>query len=428
MTQQQFSMKLDFEDNTTINIGLTDSVLKSSLIGAYKHLQYITIPFKTQDWTKSDRDNTINFLVDKLAREADKLQIPIDVDKCLLGDQLYFNQLHSIYEKNYDGNSEWLEFHELIHSCESNLSSTKIQNIIRIDYRETAGLLQRKISRDWLTESVTAVRAGQVYCTWMELGKTPYQYWKTGEPNDIDRINELAKPWINFRPALYIALEDTDFFDKNIIKLDRFTSWWSEYRDKWCQHWNLTQWSVEEMFSVIPVGNVDNLDLLIDAVQRKVSPKSIRLNDQDNESLKVDLVIDAVWKSHPPGIKIKIDNTQIEKEIDLVHGVNHVSFDVELDHQSHHLTIERYGATSLDPTQLVIIQKLSIDDIDCNNLILTNSWFTPIYPEPWATEQKNQGQSLLDTIPFETVMGYNGTWRLDFECPIYPYLLKANSS
>lgn len=423
-------MKLYFDNDTTVDINLFDSVLKSSLIQSYKHLQHVELSFKEHDWKSFTCNNTIDFLVNRLVSYADKLSISVDRHRCMSNDQIYFNYLHQIFEKNYNGNSKWLDFHELIHCCECYFflnakESFKIKNLIKADYREKAGLLVKNFNQDWLQEAVTAVSAGQVFCQWSELGKVPYHYWLDQEPNNINRINELAKPWINLRPTLHIALEDMDFVVTT--KLDQFNKWWKLYEKDWCQHWNLDQWSTKEMFSVIVVGNVTDLDKLISVGHSRLPLRFIKLDDHsDTESLKFDLVITANWQSHPPSIRIKIDNTTVEKNIDLVQGINCISIDVNLSYKSHQLIIDRRGATVMDQSQTITIEKLSIDNIDCSHLILTNSWFEPIYPEPWATEQRNQENQLLDKVPFETVLGHDGIWRLDFECPVYPCLLDAN--
>jgi hypothetical protein len=421
-------MKLYFKDGTTIDITLSDSVLKPLLIRVYSHLQYISPPVKEQDWINFSSDYTIDFLANKLVSYASKLGIPVDRQRCISNDQLYFNYLHQIYEKNYNGHASWEDYHELIHSCENYfllLDIRNIRNTFKIDYIDAAGLLETKFNQDWLQESVTNVRAGQVYCKMAELGKTPYTYWSNGEPNDIDRINELAKPWCILRSSFHVALEDFDYLAS--VNQDQFNKWWKLYEKDWCHHWNLKQWSIKEMFSVIPVGKVNNLDELISVRRRRVSFQSVEIDKQKNtESLKFNVVIRSTWTTHPPSIEIKIDDVTIEKNIDLVQGINHISFDVDLFHKSHQLIINRHGATSLDRSQMITIEKLSIDNIDCDRLILTNSWFEPTYPEPWATEQRNQGNQLLDKIPFETVLGHNGTWKFDFACPVYPLLLNAN--
>lgn len=425
-------MKLHFNDATTIDIDLFDSVLKSFLTQSYKHLQNVELCFKEQDWSNFASSNTVDFLVNRLVSYADELSISVDRLRCMTNDQLYFNHLHQIFEKNYNGNPKWLDFHESIHYCERYFLSTaenlvNTDNSFKIDYRERAGLLVRDFNQDWLQDAVTTVGAGQVFCRWNEIGKIPYHYWRDGEPDDIDRIKTLAKPWCILYPTLHIALSDIDFFDKT--KLGEFDKWWNLYEKDWCQHWNVDQWSSREMFSVITVGKVTDLDKLISVAHRKVPLRSVRLENHNNtESLKFDLVITSTWQSHPPSIEIKIDHSVVKKNIDLVQGTNHISIEVDLSLGPHQLIIDRQGATVMDQSQTVTIEKLFIDNIDCSNLILSNSWFEPTYPEPWATEQKNQGNHLLNKVPFETVLGHNGTWRLDFACPIYPCLLDANSN
>ena len=42
----------------------------------------------------------------------------------------------------------------------------------------------------------------------LEYGKTPYTYWRDDEPNDINRLIELAKPMIRLNFKISIALAD----------------------------------------------------------------------------------------------------------------------------------------------------------------------------------------------------------------------------
>jgi len=419
-------MKIFFNDGTSINIVFNESILKNYVKDCFKHLQHIDIPFRERDHGGFLEKTNILSQVDYLIECGNKLSVEVDKQKCLSSDQSYRNFLHSIYEKNYDGNPIWLDFHETIHLLED-LDCQKECPSFKIDYRETAGLLETKFQSGYRSEFVTKVKAGEVYVKWAELSKKPWAYWLDQEPDDIERICELCKPWIHLRPQLTISLKDQDFIQQELGKknLDEFLSWWEPYEKTWCNHWNLDKWTWQDMFSVIPVGHVENIDTLISADKNGALVESIKLNDAPyhKESLHFQLEIKTTWTTHAPSLEIYIDNQSI-KIPHLQRGINKIEFNIELQFGQHTLKIKRDGATVDDNSQLAEIQSISIDQIKCDQLILHNSEFRPIYPEPWATEQKKQNIDLMEKIPYETVLGHNGEWTMTFSSPFYPHVSK----
>ena len=73
--------------------------------------------------------------------------------------------------------------------------------------------------------------------------------------------------------------------------------------------------------------------------------------------------------------------------------------------------------------QLLHIKNIEIDEIDIGALVYEGV-YTPIYPEPWATQQKEAGNELTETLKNITRMGHNGTWSLRFSSPFYMWLLE----
>lgn len=413
-------MVIEFQNDRLVEIELLDSPIKDILIEIYRHLQHVKIPFKLWDYPITD-DYDKQSLVDVLSEHAARLGIVVDRERLITGDQSYYNILHQIYETKNDGKTAWLNYHESLHLCEGGL----VFSFVRIDFRDLAGPLERSFDRRWLSQAVTQIRAGDVFCSWAELGKLPYTYWTDGEPDDIVRLCELAKPWLTLCPHLVVALRDQDLTEN--INVTDFNHWWQSYQAKWCSHFGLTDWRWQEMFSVIPVGRIKDLDQFISNVNNKIIPSYVRLqfDRQQQELLPIEIVIDAQWQSHEPMIDIWLDAAKISVP-PLIKGKNKFHFLVELDQGTHYVTIERNGATYLDPRQTVEIDYLSIGGIDCHQLILTKSYFQPRYPEPWATEQKLNGNQLEQIVPYETVLGHNGTWKLQFESPFYPFFLDTN--
>ena len=73
--------------------------------------------------------------------------------------------------------------------------------------------------------------------------------------------------------------------------------------------------------------------------------------------------------------------------------------------------------------QLLNIKSIEIDNIDIGALVYEGV-YTPEYPEPWATQQRQQGMELPETFKNTTQMGHNGTWTFKFTSPFYMWLLE----
>lgn len=252
-------MHIKFENNVAIDLALNDHPINSVLSNIYKHLQNVELSYKAWDNPYYLNNVAQDQLVEILVEHGKRVGVSVQADKCLQNDQQYFNQLHFVFEKNYDGNPAWLDYHEHIHLCED-FSKQKLRlKKLTIDYREKAGLLEKPMNKNWYSTD-TQVKQGDVFLTWTELGKSPYEYWKNKEPDQIERLCELAKPWLILRPRLYVAMESKDLLENK--QMEEFESWWKNFEDIWCQHWNLSSWKIQNMYSVIKIGTVVDPQLL----------------------------------------------------------------------------------------------------------------------------------------------------------------------
>jgi len=73
--------------------------------------------------------------------------------------------------------------------------------------------------------------------------------------------------------------------------------------------------------------------------------------------------------------------------------------------------------------QLLHIKGIEIDEIDIGALVYEGV-YTPDYPEPWATQQREAGTELPESFKNVTSMGHDGTWRFKFTSPFYMWLLE----
>jgi hypothetical protein len=266
-------MQIVFSNGKTVDLILNQTPMADVYQNIYKHLGNAPIPFRDWDNPFYFSNMTHQELVEKLILYASKVHVPIDRECCLTQDQNYLNDMHKIYEKNYNGDPSWLDFHEHIHLCETKHVQTL--KILRIDYREKSGMLEKPFDYKWLKNATTKIKAGDVFVNWAELGKTPYSYWKNNEPNDTIRMRELIKPWIKLRPNIMVALEDIDTL-KN-VEVEKFESWWAQHSQPLCQYWNIPAWSTTDIFSATVFGQVPNFETITTQLKNNHKPVKVLL-------------------------------------------------------------------------------------------------------------------------------------------------------
>jgi len=269
-------MKLIFSNNTQVDLCIKDNDLGQLYNKIYKNLRHATLRFREWDNPYYLDHITYEQLINNLEFYGHKVDVIIDRLRVQAREQLYFNQIHKIYELNYNGRLEWLDFHEHIHLCENKNDHKPRPKILDIDYREKAGMLEQPFDLNWLTESTTLIQAGDVFVTWAELGKTPYFYWRDNEPTDLERLCRLAKPWLKLRPKIKVALEDFDNLKNK--ELEQFNQWWTTYEADWCHHWNLKSWTVKDMFSSAVIGHVTDPGAVKLLLQNNVHPTGVSMS------------------------------------------------------------------------------------------------------------------------------------------------------
>lgn len=264
-------MQILFENGVQVQIQLTNSPAQDTILNIYKHLQHVPVTFRPWDSSLYRETHTFDEILEKLIEYGSQVGVTIELNNLK---QSYWNHLHQLYEENYDGRPEWLAFHEHIHLCEGYYIHQP-HNTLAIDYREKSGLLERSFDRAWMTSATTKLKAGDVYLRWAELGKTPYDYYQDNEPETIDRLCNLAKPWLILKPRLMITLVDTDRMSN--IDIDGFNKWWPTYEKEWCQYYNIPNWSVEEQHSVVVIGNIHPVDTVVNLLKTQIYPVKVQL-------------------------------------------------------------------------------------------------------------------------------------------------------
>ena len=154
------------------------------------------------------------------------------------------------------------------------------------------------------------------------------------------------------------------------------------------------------------------------------------------EKLKFKLELYATMWDKPPHAEILInDKSYFKDDITATEDKPQV---IEFEHEceegvDHELIIKRSGKVNnqtvvndkgdLLKDQLLNIKSIEIDEIDIGALVYEGI-YTPEYPEPWATQQREAGTELKESFKNVTQIGHNGTWRFKFSSPFYMWLLE----
>jgi hypothetical protein len=112
------------------------------------------------------------------------------------------------------------------------------------------------------------------------------------------------------------------------------------------------------------------------------------------------------------------------KIIEFTHELEHdktYSLDIERSNKNHRQTVLKDGKIIKD--QVLHIKSLEIDEIDVGTLVYEGV-YKPQYPEPWASQQREAGNDLPESLKSVTAMGHNGTWSFEFTSPFYMWLLE----
>jgi hypothetical protein len=151
----------------------------------------------------------------------------------------------------------------------------------------------------------------------------------------------------------------------------------------------------------------------------------------NSEHIKFEITVTPVFWDKPPGMSVIIDG--IEKYNSLITEKTVVEFShVLLFDSPHMLEIRRYGKDDSQTKQLddgswkdqvLELTQVKIDGVDIRNLIWAHSWNEPEYPEPWASNQREQGNELEERVYGETVFGHNGNWKFEFNSPFYKHIM-----
>jgi hypothetical protein len=255
-------LKIKWSDNTTVDLELADNPVAEFYYSCIRRLQHLDLFFGPREnpYHPLITDNTQAQQL--LKTQLSELDVAVDTNR--LQDQLYLNYLHDIFfqqcntqDRNYY--TKWTYAHDTIHLLEIQNNHRNSSSVILFNYRNDAGLLYTKFDRSYLQYATQSVDPGTCFLVEQELGKNPLTYYQDREPNDIDFMCKISKPWVNLIPTLNIAVES---ITHKPIPED-FVQWFALYKDQWCQHWGITDWQPSEIYAKIPIGRILNFEELL---------------------------------------------------------------------------------------------------------------------------------------------------------------------
>ena len=120
-----------------------------------------------------------------------------------------------------------------------------------------------------------------------------------------------------------------------------------------------------------------------------------------------------------PWVKVSVNG--ITKTQKLTEVANFVFEFIASDNAS--LIVEHYNKDAADADTAVEIVSVSFFGIQDPKFAWAGI-YTPVYPEPWASEQLTPPPS---TITPQTYLGWNGTWKLDFSVPVFTWIHRVQN-
>ena len=139
--------------------------------------------------------------------------------------------------------------------------------------------------------------------------------------------------------------------------------------------------------------------------------------------VKLSISLRPIWHADPPRICIGIDNDL--SEIVLTESTT-INFEFTAVKECQ-LIVELLNKTDADciPDQ-DLDKAVVIESVDFFGIADPRfAWagvYEPVYPEPWAQEQQDQGVVLTQQLCPHTYLSWNGKWTLTFSVPVFTWI------
>lgn len=137
---------------------------------------------------------------------------------------------------------------------------------------------------------------------------------------------------------------------------------------------------------------------------------------------RIELEIEPVWSDDPPEISVHLDRWHWKG---LLNEKQIFCHQFDSSQSRHKISVEFSNKKDTDTRdgldKAVIIKSLKFNDISSDRFVWQGKYY-PRYPEPWASQQKQDGRELAEFLPAHTYLGWNGIWILEFDVPIFTWI------
>ena len=143
---------------------------------------------------------------------------------------------------------------------------------------------------------------------------------------------------------------------------------------------------------------------------------------------EIKLYITPVWHDEPPICSIKFSKDVSFKEEIKENKI--YSYEGYLTNGNYDIVIEFLNKKNTDTVdgkdKAIKIDKIVFNNIESKKFVWQGI-YQPIYPEPWATQEKKVGKELNSVITPATYLGWNGVWKLTYSVPIFTWIHKLEN-
>lgn len=123
----------------------------------------------------------------------------------------------------------------------------------------------------------------------------------------------------------------------------------------------------------------------------------------------------------PPSIILKMDEEVIH-DGDLPHD-NNFKYCGDVNVGTHTISLEFLNKHDSGVDHAVVIDKILFFSIESKK-VLFNSTYIPKYPKAYKESSLNENVVLDDVLTGCNYMGWNGTWKVNFDAPVFTWLHK----
>lgn len=142
------------------------------------------------------------------------------------------------------------------------------------------------------------------------------------------------------------------------------------------------------------------------------------------ENISITLDFGVHYTTVPPMLEIKNNNQLIFPKTSITESRT-VTINIALPNDSVQLGKFEIYRSNFDGIneQYLTLNHMYIDDINLKKICYHSKYY-PVYPEPWKSEQESAGQHWPEYLTGALNWGWNGRWVIEYETPIYTWLLK----